>query len=70
MQSLEELIERLPPDLEEEVRDFVEFLLERYGRRPEGKPRFKWAGALKELQDKYTSVDLQHEISEWRVEGK
>jgi len=29
MQDLKELIEKLPPELQKEVRDFVEFLLER-----------------------------------------
>jgi hypothetical protein len=35
-------------------------------RRP--KPSFSWAGALKDLRDKYTSVELQHEISKRRVD--
>ena len=46
MRTLKELIEKLPPELQEEVRDFVEFLLERRARRPKRKPRFDWAGAL------------------------
>jgi len=29
MQDLKELIEKLPPELQKEVHDFVEFLLER-----------------------------------------
>ena len=29
MQTLKELIEQLPPELQQEVRDFVEFLLKR-----------------------------------------
>ena len=29
MQSLKELIDQLPPELQEEVRDFVKFLLEK-----------------------------------------
>lgn len=32
------------------------------------KPTFKWAGALAHLKDKYTSVELQHQISKWRTE--
>ena len=32
MQTLKELIEKLSPELQEEVRDFVEFLLEKRAR--------------------------------------
>ena len=70
MQTLKELIEKLPPELQEETRDFVLFLLERKAskvRKTRGKPSFNWAGTLKDLGDKYTSVELQHKISEWRV---
>lgn len=67
MQSLKELIKQLPPELQQEVRDFIEFLLERRTRRPKQKPRFDWAGALKDLRDRYTSVELQHKIAKWRI---
>ena len=56
MQTLKELIEKLPPELQEEVQDFVEFLLERRARRPKRKPKFDWAGALRDLRDRYSSV--------------
>ncbi|MGQ9631840.1 MAG: DUF2281 domain-containing protein [bacterium] len=67
---LEELVKELPPELQEEVRDFAEFLLEKRRKKRRGKPRFDWAGALKELRDQYTSVELQHKISEWRIGEK
>ncbi len=70
MQTLKDLVEKLPADLQQEVRDFVEFLLERRGKKHRGKPKFNWAGALKDLRDQYTSVELQHKISEWRIGGK
>lgn len=65
--SIDERMKDLPPDLQKEVEDFVEFLLERRLRKPRGKPDFAWAGALKDLRDQYTSVQLQHKISEWRI---
>ncbi len=65
--SIDEQMKDLPPDLQKEVEDFVEFLLERRLRKPRGKPDFAWAGALKDLRDQYTSVQLQHKISEWRI---
>ena len=47
MQTLKDLIEQLPPELQEEVRTFVEFLLERKARRSKRKPKFDWAGHLR-----------------------
>jgi hypothetical protein len=67
MPTVKELVEQLPPDIQREVRDFAEFLLEKRRKRAEGKPDFKWAGALQDLRDDYTSVELQHEIAERRV---
>jgi len=69
IKELVEIIEKLPPELQEEVRDFAQFLLEKRAKKPKGKPKFEWAGALKELRDRYTSADLQHEISKWRIGG-
>jgi len=68
--SLEELVKQLPPDCQEEVKDFVIFLPEKRKKRPRRQPTFSWAGALKDLQDQYTSVELQHKASEWRIEKK
>ena len=68
--SLEELVRELPPHCQDEVRDFAEFLLTQQRRKPSGKPEFAWAGSLKDLRNQYTSVDLQHQLAQWRTEGK
>ncbi|MCP9449547.1 MAG: DUF2281 domain-containing protein [Nitrospira sp.] len=65
MKPLEERIKELPPDLAQEVEDFVEFLLEKRRRKPRGKLKLDWAGALADLRDQYTSVELQHQALEW-----
>jgi len=65
--SIEEMISKLPAELQQEVKDFVQFLLENRAKRHRGKPRFDWAGALQDLKEQYTSVELQHKISEWRI---
>lgn len=70
MQTLKEFIEQLPPDIQQEVRDFAEFLLEKRRKRPRDKPNFDWAGALRDLRGRYTSVQLQHQITEWRISGQ
>ena len=70
MSLLKELIEKLPPDIQQEVEDFVAFLLAKREKMPRNKPRFDWAGALKDLRDQYTSVELQHKILAWRIGEK
>ena len=63
---LVELVQELPPDVQEEVRDFVEFLLVKHARKPAGKLRQDWAGALRDVRDHYTSLELQHKALDWR----
>ena len=64
--SLQEMLRKLPPELQSEVRDFVAFLLERKATRNNVPMKFQWEGALKDLRAHYTSVQLQHQISDWR----
>ncbi|MBS3984576.1 MAG: DUF2281 domain-containing protein [Selenomonadales bacterium] len=65
MQSIQELVEKLPPDLQQEVRDFVEFLWERKVYRRQRKLRLTWAGALREHRTQFTSLELQKKALEW-----
>jgi len=57
--ELEALIRQLPPELQQEVADFVDFLLQKRGRKVVKPLRQDWAGALKEYRDQYTALDLQ-----------
>jgi len=66
MQTLKDLIEQLPPELQEEVRDFVEFLLNKKVHKRGRKLRQDWAGALREYRSQYTSLELQRKALEWR----
>ena len=68
IRPIDEMVEQLPPGQRAEVRDFVEFLLSRQPSTPRRKPRFYWAGALKDMSDDHTSVELQHEITRLRGE--
>jgi len=70
MATLKELVEQLSPDLQEEVRDFVEFLMKKYKEKPRRKPKFDWSDVLKDLRNQYGSVEMQHKISEWRIGGE
>ena len=66
---LPELIKELPPDVQMVVRDFVEFLLTKYGRKSGEKLRQDWAGALRDYRDQYTALELQQKALEWRSEA-
>ncbi len=69
MEPIEKKIIGLPLDKQREVIDFIEFLQEKERKNKQEKCSFKfsWEGALSELKDKYTSVELQHEINNWRI---
>jgi len=68
VEPIDEMVKKLAPGQQAEVRDFVEFLQQQQRSNPPKKPSFDWAGALKDMRDEYTSVDLQHEIARIRSE--
>ncbi len=58
--SLEELVKELPPDLQEEVWDFVGFLVEKKVKtRKRRRFALSWAGILSEYKDRFTALELQ-----------
>ncbi len=67
-QIIKSKFDELPEDLKKEVLDYIEFLLQKYGtyKTKKDKFRFDWEGGLSNLKDKYTSVELQHKVLEWR----
>jgi hypothetical protein len=65
MQTIRELVDKLPPDLQQEVIDFAEFLLEKKMHKRQKKLRLTWAGGLQEYRDQFTSLDLQKKALEW-----
>jgi len=65
MEEIGDLFKELPPDLQEEVRDFARFLLETKVRTKQKKLRMSWAGALREFRDRFTSLELQRKSMEW-----
>ncbi len=67
MDTRRDLVDQLSPDMRREVQDFVEFLLERRGKRARGEPELGWAGALRGMAANWSSVDLQHRIAKWRT---
>jgi len=70
LKTLDEVIEStkdLPEELQAEVRDFARFVRDTHIRRPVGKMKLDWRGALSDLRGEFTSVELQHAILEWRT---
>jgi hypothetical protein len=63
---IQELVQELPPELQAEVRDFVEFLLAKRRRGPGKTLRQDWAGTLREHRQEYTSLELQRQALSWR----
>ena len=67
MTTLDGLVQtagKLPEQLQEEVRDFAQFLAERASPRTHRFLKQTWAGALKDLRDQYTSLELQKKARE------
>jgi hypothetical protein len=70
MTALMEVVEQLPPELQQEVEDFARFLLETKvgAARRELRPRrlhLSWAGDLAAYRDKFTSLELQKKSLDW-----
>jgi hypothetical protein len=65
MKKLQELMKELPPDLQQEVEDFANFLLESRAKPKRVKLRMRWAGALAEFREQFTSLELQKKALEW-----
>jgi hypothetical protein len=63
MENLEKLIQGLPPDLKQEVEDFIQFLLSKRAQKKGNKLRQDWGGALKEYRQQYSALELQKKSS-------
>ena len=69
MKTLDEVVEKLPPDLQREVEDFAKFLLQTRAQPKSGKLGVEWAGALSEFRERFTSLELQKKALEWLGES-
>jgi hypothetical protein len=63
--SLIEMIVSLPPELQQEVREFVTALVETRVRPRQKYLQLTWAGGLREFRDRFTSLELQQKALEW-----
>jgi hypothetical protein len=65
MKSLEELIKELPPQLQNEVREYAQYLVETKVKPKRKYLRMDWAGGLREYRNQFTSLQLQKKALEW-----
>jgi len=68
MPETEKLVINTGPLLALIVLNYMEFLLKKYkGTESKAKKfRFDWEEGLSEIREKFTSVELQHRVLEWR----
>ena len=64
LSSIDDKFRKLPPEMQKEVMDFIDFLLQKVQGKKE-KLKLTWQGGLKEFRDKYTSLELQRKALEW-----
>ena len=55
----------LSPDQKNKVIDLFILFEEEKKRKEKKIPTFDWEGALSDLKEQYTSVELQHKIHKW-----
>ncbi len=65
MESIQEKLKQLPPELKTEANDFIDYLFRKIKQKKRSKLKLDWVGGLKEFRYKYTSLELQRKISEW-----
>ena len=68
--TIQEKIERLSPQKQAQVVDFIEFLLSKETPRKPRKLTFNWADGPGDPPEALSSVELQHEATNLRVKDE
>lgn len=55
----------LPTEIQDQVREYVQSLLEKRTQETPERLALDWRGALRDLREQYTSLDLEHKALEW-----
>lgn len=60
--------DNLPEHVQEQVLDYIEFLMSKYKTRDKKEKAFKfdWEDGLSGLKSRFTSVELQHTANQYR----
>lgn len=62
MEDFQRKFTTLPLEFQKKVLEYIDFLEYQGKNKKKQKLGFSWAGGLKELKEKYGSVELQHQI--------
>ncbi len=65
---LAHVLNELPPDQQQQVLDFAQALLTKKSKKKSRKLKLDWMGGLKEFRNQYTSLELQKQALQWRIE--
>ncbi len=68
LELVEKKLKKISPKDLDSVDEFIEKILTLNKNPKKKKMKLYPAGALKELNKKYTSVELQHKANEWRIQ--
>lgn len=70
MNAIVKEIEAMPADVQREALDFACFLMAKRTAHPASKTiKQRWAGALHEYRNQFSSVELQKKAQDWRADG-
>ena len=61
-----EKFKQLPPELQDEVIHFIDFLLTKKNSKRKKKANLAWIGGLKMYRNQYTAIELQKKALDWR----
>ena len=61
-----EKIRQLPPELQEEVIHFIDFLRTKKKSKRKKSPNLEWIGGLKAYREQFTALELQKKALDWR----
>lgn len=67
LKTIENKIQNLPPDLIDDLNDYINFLLSKSKHKKKRKLKQDWAGSLGDISNNYSSIELQKKALEWRI---
>lgn len=66
IEEINEMLHKLPSEALNEVAHYIEFISKKFPYKTEEQfIGLSWAGGLKDLKEKYTSLELQKESLNW-----
>ncbi|MCY7408803.1 MAG: DUF2281 domain-containing protein [Chitinophagales bacterium] len=68
LELIEKKIKELDSQSLNEVNNLLDSLLKKKAENKETYLQFDWAGGLKDLREKYTSIELQKKAMDWWIE--